>query len=468
MNNNQTSTEIITYPAPTELLRSKKYSVKVNGHASFTYQVNGWGDYGYGDYNSWKTVSWTNFAFLGGCVTIEITANFGTIGEVIVRPLSLGIIAAVSGNTATFSIDNPCKISIEVDDHYLNDKLFLFADAPEINPPQKTDLSVTYIEPGTHSNCEIGPGIFFFGAGVHNLSENIIIASNTTLYLEGGAYVHGMFRGKEVENVKIIGRGIICGTSFNQRDGTGLINLSAKQTLIEGITMIDSPGWNLTVGPSDKKQIADNTFNNIKIIGMRLNADGIGAGGDRITINDIFIFSYDDAIDVGQGKYNVEITNCVLYMEKASALKISWNSNGCGNVHVKNISIIHYDTDSDYMENEAVIMANHSAPYVVQGILMEDITIETLDGLNKRFLGLFIRTSKWDREPDRFGSICDITIRNLNIMCRTSGNHICGLSAEHMISGIKFENLMINGEKINNLADADITVNEFTENIRFE
>ena len=461
-------TQITAYPAPEGLSPSDKYLVKVNGCDVFTYQLNGWGDYGYGDFNSWKTFSWTNFAFSGGNVRVEVSANLDTVNSAIIRPLSLGIVPEISGNSVAFTINSPCKISVEIDGHYINDKLFIFADEPEVNPPCKDDPEVTFIKPGTHSEKSFGPGVFYFGAGVHNIPENTMLASNTTIYLEGGSYVNTTFRGKGLENVKIIGRGILCGADFDQRDGHGLIDLVAKETLIEGITLVDSPGWNITVGSRSQKEIVNNTFRNLKIIGLRLNADGIGGGGDGIIINDIFVFSYDDAIDIGQNKQNAEITNCVLYMEKASALKISWNSYGCNNVHVKGISIIHYDTDSDYTQNEAAIFANHATPAVVQGILMEDITLETLDGTNKRFLGWRIRTSKWDPDPEHFGSMCDITIRNLNVMCETMSNHIYGLSSEHMISGIKFENLMINGKKINSLSEADININEFTKDISFK
>jgi len=468
---NQTPATVITYPGSDEIPVSRHYSVKVNDVDSFTCLVNGWESYGYGDYNSWKTVSWTNFAFSDGRVKIEVITDCEKINTAVVRPLSLGIVPIIDGNKITFSLDRPCKISVEIDEKYEDDKLFIFADGLEVDPPNKDDPGVDYFEPGTHRDTDYGPGVVYFDAGVHYISENSVILSNTTIYLAGGAYVYGSFRNRDkgIENVKIIGRGALCGTHLAHRDGTGLIALSARKLAIEGIIMVDSPGYNISVGtPRNGDAIADNTFANIKIIGMRLNADGIGASGDGITINDVFIYSYDDAIDIGSGKYNTRISDCVLYMEKASALKISWNSYGCGNIHVKDIDIIHYDTDSDYMTNEAVIFANHSTPAVVGDILMENITIETMNGSNKRFLGMWIRTSIWDPEPDFFGSIKGITIRNLNIMCETWGNHIFGLSSEHMIEDITFENLTINGRRITNAKDANITLNEFTDNIRFE
>jgi|GEM_PF-3883258 len=450
---------------------SKNYSVKVNEIESFTYEVKGWGDYGYGDFNSWETVSWTSFTIPkeSKSVTVEITADLKTIKSAVIRPLSKGIVPIVKGNKLTLEIDSPCKISVEIDGKYETDKLFIFADEPEINPPRKDDSSVTCIEPGAYEMKKIGPGVIFFDAGVYNLPENIEIASNTTLYFARGSFVNGTFRGKNLKNVKFTGRGILCGTGFEHRDGAGLIKIGASDSVIEGITLLDSPGWNIAIGASRKKEAkaANNVINNIKIIGMRLNADGIGASGIGVEISDIFVFSYDDAIDVGQGIYDATISNCVLYMRKASALKISWNSYGCGNVRVKDITVIHYDTDSDYMENECVIFANHSTPGTVRDILMENITVEAMNGKNKRFLGMWIRTSQWDPEPDLFGNIREITFRNLNVMCQTYGNHICGLDSEHTIENIKFENLTIKGKHINSAEEADIYLNEFAGGVSF-
>ena len=50
--------------------------------------------------------------------------------------------------------------------------LFLFANAPEVNPPKQGDAGVRYY----------GPGVYH---------ENIDVKSNETIYLAGGAVIFG-------------------------------------------------------------------------------------------------------------------------------------------------------------------------------------------------------------------------------------------------------------------------------------
>ncbi|WP_254438211.1 hypothetical protein [Paenibacillus sp. DCT19] len=144
--------------------------------------------------------------------------------RVVIRPLSTAIVLVCEGNTISFTLCKPCKLSIEVNgDRFGN--LHLFANPLETLPPLPDDPGVLLIKPGIHRMEDIKrltslpdtlsgecPHILYFAPGIHYVEETIIhIPSNTTVYVAGGAVVVGSFVCDQVENVVIRGRGLsIC------------------------------------------------------------------------------------------------------------------------------------------------------------------------------------------------------------------------------------------------------------------
>ncbi len=145
---------VTRYPGPPGIVASDRFEVLVDGQSSFVYQSRS-------QLGGADNASWTTFSFSGAPVAIEVRRLMGaTPQKVVVRPLRRTIMPIIVGNGAKFQISSPAKISVEFDDDLLN-KLFIFADAPEVNPPKQGDANVLYFAPGVH---DVGAG-YTVGSG---------------------------------------------------------------------------------------------------------------------------------------------------------------------------------------------------------------------------------------------------------------------------------------------------------------
>src|SRR5690606_12221209 len=115
------------------------------------------------------------------------------------------------------------------------------------------------------------PDVLYFPAGVHK--AGIIHArDNQTIYLEGGAIVHGVIYVQNVKNCKIMGRGVLDASTIGRFDARNIIFVDSSENIsVEGVTLKDAQSWAFMVFRS--KHI---TIENIKLIGnWRYNSDGI-------------------------------------------------------------------------------------------------------------------------------------------------------------------------------------------------
>ncbi|MEI7808697.1 MAG: hypothetical protein WCJ07_09465, partial [Verrucomicrobiota bacterium] len=138
------------YPPPGDLStianlkQSGDFTVKVNGRSCFVYESakyfkhpKGWGN------RPQTTVSFASFAFSGEPVTVAVTCNYA-INTCTIRPKSAGINFTQNGNTITFTLKSPQKLSVEVNDQ--KRPLLIVAEAPDV--PDK--LATHYFGPGVH------------------------------------------------------------------------------------------------------------------------------------------------------------------------------------------------------------------------------------------------------------------------------------------------------------------------------
>ena len=100
-----------------------------------------------------------------------------------VIPTSYGIRPAVTGNTVSFDMDRPRKVSVEFDGD-ITHPLLVFADPLETNVPAPD-----------------APDVVHFAPGVHNVGKGYAIAAGKTVYLAGGAYVKGQLVTKDASGV---------------------------------------------------------------------------------------------------------------------------------------------------------------------------------------------------------------------------------------------------------------------------
>lgn len=267
--------KVVTYSAPAEELSSADWQVEADGQKMDTYTARvldppfadkQW-DYG-GNY------SFANFD-MSGPVQVRITSK-RPLTNTVIRPRSFGIKSKLENeHKLIVTLDKPRKLSIEADGK--NAPLLLFANPLETNIPKQGDEGVVYFGPGLHK------------------PEKIVLESNQTLYLCGGAVVKAevMVRGN---NIRIRGRGILDGSDWKWRTGPvgNLIAIRDSTNVeISGITLRGSSHWSIV-----PKHCQHVIIRNVKLCNSRVqNDDGINpCNSQDVLITDCFIRSDDDCI----------------------------------------------------------------------------------------------------------------------------------------------------------------------------
>ena len=220
----------------------------------------------------------------------------------------------------------------------------MFANPPEQSAPKPTD-----------------PNVRYFGPGIHRAGK-IVLKSNETVYIAGGAVVHATIEATEQSNlrsprpryprcqhVRAPDQDEVRPRSSNPSPGErrerylaldggvygGAITLlGCENVCIEGIVIRDPDVWTLVPVGCRRVRAA-----NLKLIGLwRYNSDGIDIVNSRdVTIDGCFIRSFDDSICIKgrqAGEYwhgyaadthpvrNVTVSNCVIWNDWGTALKL--------------------------------------------------------------------------------------------------------------------------------------------------
>ncbi|MBS7614846.1 hypothetical protein KEJ18_03855, partial [Candidatus Bathyarchaeota archaeon] len=138
-----------------------------------------------------------SFTFEDECaITIKTNRD---IKWVDIRPFSLNIKPSFQFNEVKFSLNQPCRISVELNRDPATRPLFLFANPPEESVPDKNDPDIIYFEPNK----------------VHE-AGNIHVESGQTVYIDEGAIVEGLIHAENAEDIRIAGRGILDRTRINE------------------------------------------------------------------------------------------------------------------------------------------------------------------------------------------------------------------------------------------------------------
>lgn len=310
-------------------------------------------------------------------IEIEVSEDFNDFE---IRPRSIDFNARRKDRKIFLTVSNPINFTVEIDG--TSNALHVFAN------PKKSIPS---------------GDIIYYGPGEHKVGL-IWLESNQTIYIEEGATVYGVIYGKDCENVKIMGRGVLDSSPYRRGNddhegGREVINEllergftpidmkyygnvvlnHCKNCLVEGLILKDSPVWS-TIIRNDSENIV---IDNIKIVGQwRYNADGINiCTSKNVTVKNSFIRSFDDCI-ITRGAYlegedgNVEdvlVENCVLWCDWGKCIE-TW----CGHkpTEIKNIVF-----RNNYLIHLNAVALNITVWYgsnrsIVNNILYENIYID--------------------------------------------------------------------------------------------
>lgn len=429
----QTAT-VIPYPAITGLQMSPDFSVSVNKQKIWTERI--------GDANmeALNVASYTGT----GKQSISITAS-SPIKKFRIRPLNSKVKAVVNGKQLSFSIDGPQKLYIEIDSL---PHLALFINPPEPYKIDRNDTSVVYFAAGTHS-----PGI-------------INLRSGQTIYIAEGAVVNANVRGNYLNNIKILGRGMLNGN---------LLIGNSEGIEVEGVFMRNTRSWTNTLINCRRS-----VYRNVKVFTYNgvWGLDGINpVSCKNFSMEDCFIRTKDDCIAVKSmekfGAYTADDINTDSISVKNSLL-VGW-SHADGftmgfemhggvmrNIEVKNCDIL--------MASGQGRTGGHSGfsivcdgPAEVSAIRFEDLRVE--DEIEYKNFEL-IATEGRRYGTKGPGSIKGVYLKNIHWANPAKPFVIAGVP-NSIVADITFDNCYLAGKLLTSMADADFQT-EFAKDIKFK
>lgn len=396
---------------------------------------------------------------LDGRVKVTVKVPYELNYKSKVRPLDFGIIpvADLEKGTLTFEIDSPGTYVLEINGD-LEKTLYFFVSAFE----EEAFL------PGE------GENYLYFGPGLHTKENNDLIddnnqvrlASNTTVFLAPGAVVRGKFHARNAENLKILGTGIISGSSFerNARTGTATIPIEfnhCRNVLLSDFSILDPAGWAVNFYFTE-----DSEINDLKIITSRSNGDGISIQSCKnILVNGCFVRSWDDSLVVKnyplwedrsvQGSTeNIVFRNCILWTDLAQSMEIGYETVGkvMRNIVFENITVLHN-------LHKPVFSIHNGNNAEIEGVHYENITVEdaSMGGGDAHgndelidFRVLYSATWSSQHVMTSLGSIRDVVVKNVVVLAgrkeakiRISGcfDEREGFKSKHYVTGVEIINL---------------------------
>ena len=445
--------QLVVYPAPQAVvyaMHNDDYTVRVR-------QPGGeWQDlYEYNvkvDLDKPQDASMVYFDF-SGTVEVFVRKNNGNVQSVKIRPSSYEIKSILNGNSIIFTLTDPKKISIEFDGDKLHN-LHLFANPIETFRPDPNDPNVVYFGPGVHTPKDL-PG------------EAFNIGSGKTVYIAGGAIVRGKLLCDRVQNVRIIGRGII------DQPQRGVEIRHSGNVTVDGIIVLNPKHYTIFAGESDHIVIR-----NLKSFSANPWSDGLDfMSCSDVAVDDVFMRNSDDCIAVyghrwefyGDAK-NYSVTNSILWADVAHPINIGVHGNTgktgelIENLLFKNIEILEHDEDDPSAEGCMAIQA--ADMNLVRNVRFEDIRVD--DFQEGKLLQLKVAFfDKYNSAPGR--GIENIYFKNISYNgINNSPSVINGLDNDHLVKDVTFENLRINGRLINSIEEAKINAGGFARNITFK
>jgi len=446
---NRNQTKVILYPAPSGIEGASDIIITVEDEPVFVYDtaVNFTRMYIRDPILEKTPMAYFDFS---GTVNVKIKAPGKDIDSVTIRPISLGIVPIVRGDTISFKLDKPAQLTIEINND-VHRAIHLFANPIEGNPPELGD-----------------PGVHYFGPGIHKASS-IKIKSNETVYIAGGAVVYGWIHCASLENVKIIGRGIIDGSIYDRwEDMIVPINLfKCKDIVVDGITILNPAAWTLNTYLCENVKI-----NNVKIISARPNSDGITTQSCKnFTAQDCFVRSWDDSLVVKGYDENVKgitFDNIIIWTDLAQSCEIGYETRAetIEDIYFRNITVLHNF-------HKPVMSIHNSDNALVKNVHYENIVVEDAqmgqgDGANF-LIDLLIERSQWSQSSER-GNIRDIFFDGIKVL---SGKYfpvsrIKGFDENHTIENIHISNLEIFGKPIRSAEEGEFSIDEYSvKNVEF-
>jgi hypothetical protein len=435
--------QLTTYPAPAGATASGQYAVTLRQRGRETSPFVNTVAARKTDTNLEQDTSWTSFSF-SGAVTVAVRKLGGPATGCLVRPESARVRTAFAGDTCTFTLTRPAKISVEFAPDTTNPvshPMLLFADPPEVNVPK----------PGT-------PNVLYLGPGVHDLGRDVELHSGETVYVAGGAWVKGAFKGTGLHDVVFRGRGVIDGTFLDTGDQTankdqpGLIDVAdSSNVVVDGLTFVNGPRFNVRVLGSDV------TVHDIKVMSWWYSTDCIWAGANSL-VEDNFCKVNDDSLKPMTGP-GVIRGNVVWQLENGAPFMISWNiEDDQADFHVYDNDVIH--AEHYWLSPQAIFRSRHAGAAHMSRYLFEDIRVEDA---NWRLFYLILENNKWYDPARGYGQVSDLIFRNITAETPfRMPSVVAGIDPDHRVYDADLVDVHVNGACAASAADGGFQIDPAT------
>ena len=391
-----------------------------------------------------------------------------------------------------------------------NELLFVLIDAPESNPPKLGDANVksiadynvdntgatlmtSKIQSAINAASGATQNILFFPPGKYLIGE-VALKSNMTLYLAAGAILYGSnipgdfntvsggvniegtqhstLRLFQIQNTKILGRGVIDGNGKSIRaQGTNLNVLKIEQSsnlLIDGIIVRDPSYWGTLIYRSDMVTIRNfkaihcrpttTTFNNTDGVDFDESTNGL--------LSNAFLYSGDDSMatkneDATAGEIdtkNVVHEHIVCYSNSVCA-KIGTKNMG------RTMDSVSWN-DIDVVKAGRALAVDAYDTAVISNTTFQNVRVEAADST---LIDLDEDRPPTFRTAANLATIKDVFFTNVASDVKSLVN-LHGSSATVNIVGVHFNNFTVQGKAITSQTDADATwsINPFVSNITFQ
>jgi hypothetical protein len=419
--------ELRIYPAPAGAVLNNDYSVKVRLKGQdwqnlSTYLVRV--DQVKGTEHNEENASMSSFDFSGE-VDVVVTFNKGNVQTARVRPLSYQIPHKINGNTVAFKLIKPANLSVEINGDIFHN-LHLFANPIDDFVPNLKDTNLIYYGPGIH---EVPDG-------------KLKVPSGKTVYLAGGAILKGQILVQNVENVKVLGRGMV-----DQSVKAGVRIANSKNIVIDGIFCTQCP-----TGGSENV-----TIRNVKTMSYYGWGDGMNViSSNNVLIDGVFNRNSDDCTTVygtrlgfTGGCKNVTMKNSTLWADVAHPILIGTHGNTPNpevleDLNYVNIDILdHKEAQIDY---QGCMSLNAGDNNLIRNVRFENIRVEDFRQGQLLNIRVFFNP-KYCTSPGR--GVENVLFKNITYTGKNAEmSIIAGYDEQRKVKNIVFENLVINGQLI--------------------
>ncbi len=451
------------------------------------------------------------FDFSGG-VECEITSLRETVRSVEIRPASKRVRFRQKGDTITFFLTEPAKLSVEINGDRFHNLHLMAGEAEMYFNSLKEDDKRIFLEGGKLVHPEeawalweeneepleevislegvsvhdpealldrlkrVGQGaVLHFGPGMHYIKGTVFdVPSHVQIQIDGGAFVLGSFRITNEQYVSVTGRGIIyLGFLKKETYLRGVEVNKSAHVLVKGVTIL-SPTHNI-IHLGSVYDILIDDVRGFSHVGWSVGINMMAC--ENVMIKDVFIRSSDDCITVYGRRYeylgdsdNVQIKSSVLWADVAHPTNIGVHGdsgnggNVIQNVLFEDIDILeHHEPQDEYL---GCLCINAGDGNTVRNVTYKNIRVEQFE--RGKLLDIQVKWNKrYNPIPGQW--VEHVVLENVSYTGKGEfTSEICGYDEKRRVVDVRFRNLTVRGHHVLAPQEGNIHVGEFAEGIIFE